>query len=51
MVVGYVLFLVVLVVDFFIYGIIMAYYDGDFERLDERYGIKNEKSTTKSVKK
>ena len=37
MIVGYVLFLVVLVMDFFIYGIIMAYYDGDFERLDERY--------------
>ena len=37
MVVGYVLFLVVLLMDFFIYGIIMAYYDGDFKRLDERY--------------
>jgi hypothetical protein len=51
MIVGYILFLLVLVVDFFLYAIIMAYYDGDFERLDERYGIKNEKSTTKPVKK
>ena len=37
MVVGYVLFLVVLVVDFFLYAIIMAYFDGDLKRLDESY--------------
>ena len=34
---GYILFLVILVIDFFIYGLITAYYDGTLDRIDAKY--------------
>ena len=50
MITGYILFLLVLLVDFVVYAWITAYFDGTLDRLHERY-FGNEKDTTKPIKK
>jgi len=47
MLTGYIMFLVILVIDFFLYGMITAYFDGTLERLENKF---YEKITTKSTK-
>ncbi len=51
MITGYILFLMVLVVDFFLYAWITAYFDGTLDRIHHKGYLKNEKDTTQSATK
>ena len=48
MIMGYIMFLIILVIDFFLYAIITAYFDGTLERLENKL---HEKITSKSITK
>jgi hypothetical protein len=48
MIMGYIMFLIILVIDFFLYAIITAYFDGTLERLENKlYEKITSKPTTK----